>query len=412
VVQWANPLFASPTKLPESVAELVEKWKKEENEGERLDKAVHWVEDDIRYFALDLGQHTVKPRPLEDVCSTRFGDCKDKALLLVSILRALSFEAWPALTNTYWRDRLNHIQPFPGAFNHAIVAYRYKGRLAWIDPTITKQHGAPGKWAVPPHRTALIIRPDEDHLTEVENRNGVEPDTIVLDRIAVDPRSGDATMATEVRLTGLLADYYRASLSSLSPAERSKNWFNFISLFYHRLQETEAPVFKDEISSNTIVVQAQYKIPEFVSHEGDRTYVGVYGYMLRTLVDPMVSRRRHWPFALSGDRYVRHRIEIDLPFSVQVAQLPELIRTPEFEYNIERGASGHRLVVQHDLRIIGDAVPAANMNQFCDNVQEVLTSLSTAVFKTAEPKVQVKAAAEPANPDTSTANIPGKSKSS
>lgn len=399
VVQWATPLF-EPTSLPQSVVKLIGDWKSDA-EHERLEKAVRWVEDEVRYFALDLGQHTLKPRPLTDVCSTRFGDCKDKAVLLVSILRALGFEAWPALTNTYWRDRLLEIRPAPAAFNHAIVAYKYMGQLRWIDPTMTRQGGAPGWWAVPRHRMALIIRPNEDQLTRVEDSAARTPDTLVLEHISVDPTTEDAIMTTEVQMTGLIADYYRPSLSSLAPAERSKGWFNFIALFYRGLEESKEPVVEDDLAKNKIAIRAEYKIPKFVGRDGTRTFVGVYGYVLRTLVGPDVSRRRHWPMALPSDRHVRHRIEVDLPFWVETGEFPEAIITDGLEYRIERGTSGRRLVVQHDLRVTQDAVPADRMNPFCDNLQEILSSLSTLAFKANEPEAaKMEASSAPSTPNT------------
>lgn len=399
VVQWATPLF-EPTALPQPVAKLVESWKNDA-EPQRLEKAVRWVEDEVRYFALDLGQHTLKPRPLADVCSTRFGDCKDKAVLLVSILRELGFEAWPALANTYWRDRLYEVRPSPGAFNHAIVAYKYLGKLRWIDPTMTRQGGAPGNWVIPPYRAALVIRPDANHLTKIEESATHAPDTLVLDHISIDPTTEDALMTTEVRLTGLIADQYRPSLSSLAPSERSKGWFNYIALFYRGLEETKPPVVEDDAANNTIVIRAEYKIPNFVGRDASRTFVGVYGYPLRTLIGPEVSRRRRWPLALPSDRHVRHRIEVDLPFDVDTGEFPEAILAEGLEYRIERGTSGRRLVVQHDLRVVQDAVPADRMNQFCDNLQEILGCLSTLVFKANQPEApKLQASSAASTPDT------------
>ena len=46
-----------------------------------------FVQNDIRYVAIELGVGGWQPHPAGDVCSHHFGDCKDKATLLSSMLK-------------------------------------------------------------------------------------------------------------------------------------------------------------------------------------------------------------------------------------------------------------------------------------------------------------------------------------
>jgi hypothetical protein len=414
VVSWANHLFEPPEKLPESLVPLIEKWKKEPNPAKQIEAAVTWVQNEVRYFALDLARNPVKPRPLADVCTSRFGDCKDKALLLTTILRALGIEAWPALTNTYLRNRLNDIRPDARAFNHAVVAYRQAGRLLWVDPTLRQQHGLQGRWEFPRYRAALIIRPGESSLTDCTPEPSSVPDSETTDHITIDEKTGNATLSTKTVLRGLQADFYRPSLMAVTSAERAKGWFNFISMFYNRLEEVKSPVCEDAIDRNEITLTAEYRLPGFVRREKGESAASVYAFSLRTIVDVTGSRRRHWPYALPDSRYVRHRIEADLPFELPPDQLPELIRGPGFQYRIERGIFGHRLVVQHDLQFTADSISAEEMPQFADDLDELMSNLTTGVHSapkasdvipltTGQPKV-APPAARSSTPATSGTN--------
>jgi|GEM_PF-6524895 len=84
---------------------------------------------------VDYG-HGVKPNPPETVIKRGFGDCKDKAILLVVMLRALGLEADPVLVLT---REAGLVDPdFPSnEFNHMIVrAVTADKKAIWIDGTM------------------------------------------------------------------------------------------------------------------------------------------------------------------------------------------------------------------------------------------------------------------------------------
>ena len=380
VAEWGEALFAGSADMPESARTMVDQWMRvHATPEELLNAAVRWVQDDVRYFAMAVGDYNLRPRPLAEVCASRYGDCKDKALLLSVMLRALGFEAWPALVNTYLRERIAELPPAPQAFDHAIVAYRWKGNLHFIDATIKGQQGAPGSWALPPYRSALILRKGELGLTAIPGADPNEPDSETTDTFTVDANSGDAQLRVTTVLRGLQADYYRQYLETSLPTEIGDRWFNFISRFYKRLEEVGPPIVNDDHGSNRITLHMEYRLPGFMRISGEPRSVGLYAYSLRALLDPPESRRRRWPQALAGGRFVRHRLEIELPFSSPPDQLPEVIAAEGMDFRTEKGLAGRRFVAVHDLRLTRDYVDAARMDQFCDAVDDVMNALATTI---------------------------------
>ncbi|WP_158277290.1 DUF3857 domain-containing protein [Opitutus sp. ER46] len=395
VVAWAEPLFVFSSPLPDPLPALLKEWQMQPEPEQRLAAAVRWVQNDVRYFALEFGQQRLRPRPLAEVCATRYGDCKDKSLLLVALLRGLGIEAWPTLVSTQWRDRLHRVRPDPNAFNHAVVAYRLgTGPLRWIDPTIKHQQGQAGKWAFPPYRTGLLVRPGQNDLVDIPAAAAAEPTMMTLDRITLVPDSTDATLATEATLTGIDADYFRQRIDSISADERSKGWFNFIARFYRRLEEVEAPVVVDDAGMNKITIRAKYRLPGFVRTDGEQESVVTYAYAIRSILDLPDTRRRQWPYALPSDKFVRHRIEVELPFDMPAQQQPELVRTEGLEFRLERSVVGRRWLLQYDLRVTGDFVAAEHMGRFCDSVEGIMESLGMALQKPAA-KAPPSSAAQP-----------------
>jgi transglutaminase-like putative cysteine protease len=90
---------------------------------------------EIRYTGVELGDGGIVPRSPADTLARRFGDCKDKSVLLVAALRALEIPAYVALLAAGEDDRdVDPALPGFGAFDHAIVFVPGTPAI-WIDPT-------------------------------------------------------------------------------------------------------------------------------------------------------------------------------------------------------------------------------------------------------------------------------------
>jgi hypothetical protein len=70
-----------------------------------------------------------RPNPASQVFANGYGDCKDKANLLRTMLRSVGVEAWLVAINT---RELGHIfadRPSLGQFDHVIIAIRVSGKV-------------------------------------------------------------------------------------------------------------------------------------------------------------------------------------------------------------------------------------------------------------------------------------------
>jgi hypothetical protein len=110
-----------------------------------------FVQHDIRYVAIELGIGGYQPHSAPDVFSHHYGDCKDKATLVRSMLNEIGVESYHVLINTE-RGSVTSETPANHGFNHAITAIRLPdglndpsliatiqhpklGRLLFFDPT-------------------------------------------------------------------------------------------------------------------------------------------------------------------------------------------------------------------------------------------------------------------------------------
>jgi cellulose synthase operon protein C len=100
---------------------------------EKIRAIQEFVLRSTHYVALEFGIYSYKPYPVTQIYARRFGDCKDKASLMIALLRAAGIEAEIALVRT---RSLGDVAAEPASiavFNHAIV-YVPKYDL-WLDGT-------------------------------------------------------------------------------------------------------------------------------------------------------------------------------------------------------------------------------------------------------------------------------------
>lgn len=80
-----------------------------------------WVLSNTRYVGLEFGVHGYKPYKASQVFERRFGDCKDKALLLCAMLKEVNVDADMALLRTRNLGRIEKNPASLSSFNHAIA---------------------------------------------------------------------------------------------------------------------------------------------------------------------------------------------------------------------------------------------------------------------------------------------------
>jgi tetratricopeptide (TPR) repeat protein len=119
----------------------------------------------VRYTGLEFGSSALIPHPAGETLKSGYGDCKDKAIVLVSALKAAGVPASLALLSTRGSEDVNPELPGLGMFDHAIVYVPGKPGT-WIDATA--EYFGPGAlpWA-DQGRRALIVEPGTTELLQI-----------------------------------------------------------------------------------------------------------------------------------------------------------------------------------------------------------------------------------------------------
>ncbi len=125
-----RPQFALDSALQHEVARLV---RGGHTDRDKVAAIQDFVLRSTRYVALEFGVYSYKPYPVAQTFARRFGDCKDKASLMIAMLRAAGIDAELALVRTRSLGNVADQPASVAVFDHA-VAYVPKFDL-WLDGT-------------------------------------------------------------------------------------------------------------------------------------------------------------------------------------------------------------------------------------------------------------------------------------
>ncbi len=137
IAQWYQGLAATRMGVSPEIKDQVKTLTAGKTSDTEKARAIYyWVEGQTRYVALELGLSAFQPHPAAEVCRNRYGDCKDMATLLVTMLHEAGIKtAWPVLLGADSRLLVENYLAAPTFFNHAIVRADIDGHPYWFDST-------------------------------------------------------------------------------------------------------------------------------------------------------------------------------------------------------------------------------------------------------------------------------------
>ncbi len=128
----------------------------------KIQALASFVQNDVRYVAIELGIGGYQPHPAAEIFSHHYGDCKDKATLLSSMLKEIGVESYFVVINTE-RGAVSASTPPNLHFNHAILAIALPDGL---DATMLKAR------LVHPTLGQLLFFDPTDELTPLGSLSG------------------------------------------------------------------------------------------------------------------------------------------------------------------------------------------------------------------------------------------------
>ena len=375
---WAEQLF-NRVETPKSAEylQLIEELRKRPSPAEQVAAALQWVQREIRYVSLSIGENSHRPYSPDEVIARRYGDCKDTALLLTHLLGSLGMEARPALVNTLNSRLTRQMDAIPW-FNHAIALVWLNGQIYALDGTARGQKSQLEHIAeLYAGSDVLVVGGDHSGFLRIPFAGSIDGRTVRQEeRLKIDPETHEGTLTSLLVLRGIAAERKRNELIAKEHAEFKRNMLWGAQQRYANARWQEGPKVTDDTEGNEISIRSVFRIPQPLKRSG-RNWRSEYGNAI------IVSRLRKISNAerkvpVGQDLGVQRAVltfTLDVPASYRIEEEAheETIASPGFSATIQRQRpSATRLVDRQELTLLKDTVEGTEIPAYQRAVQELV----------------------------------------
>ncbi len=350
-------LFTNTAPLSPELTRKINEWKRLPAGEDRVLAALRFVQDEIRYLGIETGASGYKPASPSTVFARRFGDCKDKSLLLVAVLRTLGIDAHPTLVNTRLRQTVFDLHPLATVFDHAITQVNLDDRTYWLDATANYERGPLAVRSWPNYGCGLVVRPGTMALTPIAPCP-VLPRTTVTEYLRLGRLDQDSDLKVVTVAEGPDAEFLREQFATTTRDEIERSYLNYYARDYPDIVQTAPLLYADDEQQNKIEVDEFYSVRKIWSHLPDETFFHcrVYPANVGLAMQPPAISLRTMPL---GVRYPEHQIfraEVTVPALAFNQPDDQTIQNPAFYCHRAITVAQGKVFLDFEYRSLADVV--------------------------------------------------------
>jgi tetratricopeptide (TPR) repeat protein len=228
-----------------------------DSQARKIEILSAWVQDEIRYEAIEFGRRAYIPKTARETMRDRYGDCKDHAVLLYTLLEAAGIDASLALVNL--SQQVLPGLPNTDQFDHMIVAVDTDDGLVFIDSTdkdLRLGELAPRSMAGN-YALALGDTPDLITIPKYESMlTGINVERVVEARV-----DGYIDVTETARFTGYQAAELRGQLRNIETSEMQASLQRWVATRYSDAELTEYYVDNIFDAGYDLLFEIRYTLP-------------------------------------------------------------------------------------------------------------------------------------------------------
>ncbi len=379
VVAWGLPLYPPVRELPAELESKLEQWRALPDEHERMAAALRTVQDQIRYFGVEMGENTHRPAAPSQTWQRRYGDCKDKAYLLATLLQRMDIEAVPALVSIDRGRGVADFVPSASDFDHVIVRATLKDRVLWLDPTLIQQGGDPAAVDLSVYGMVLPLTPGGTALQAVEPPQTVLKSTTVQERYEVPKNGTEVKLSIETVFQGAAANYVRRSFASERVDEMARRYSDYYRKRFGELSVLSGAALEDDRQTNRIKLNETYLLKAPFQEVGANKAIDLFAESMQSVSILPSSMARQGPLDFAMPGKYSHEIKVVYPKGWQPTFVGDAIShsSSAFDYRRKITVGPDQVDVRYDLDVKQRELAAGETSVHIDQIRMVRDDLST-----------------------------------
>lgn len=325
------PDDAMKQRVAQLVADAATPW-------ERLQRICHFAQS-VNYISILLDSANaggIFPRPAARVLQCNYGDCKDKATLLRTMLALAGVKAHPLFVLAGARDRIEPDWPSPAQFNHAILAIEVDstvasdavvehaslGRLLIFDPT---DENTPLGLVASSNlaRRGFLVAGDAGGLIELPHARVESGQLKRRLRAEIDP-VGNIHAIVDEEFAGLASSVARSEFRRQKKADFQRQIERWFGATLPALRDTKIEA-TDGFPTPAFTLHAEFVSVGYGKPMRDELLIFKPVLVSRCDTTRLPKKERRLPVALHANAF-EERAEFTLPAGYTIEELPRAVQ--------------------------------------------------------------------------------------
>jgi len=370
VARWALPLYTNAIETSPEVKKISRDISsKYKNKSQQIVQALKLVQNDIRYLGIETGTNSHNPSAANQTLQRRYGDCKDKSVLLISLLKSLGIKARPALVNTQTTGYLTEQPPMINAFNHVLVKVWHDNKVYWLDPTSQYQNDQLSSIHQPDYHSALVI---DTNIKELQRMNDNPANSrIIVDQLFDLTKGGgeDAVLEINTRYFGYNAEKLRYRIASQGLSSIQENYLEFYRDYYTAVEPLQTLVITESGTDGSILQKEKYLLKKFWQfNEKDKSFgASFYADTIFSTLPKPKQLKRNAPYSLAYPNNIKQNIKIKFGSAGWSFDDEKTVQdTPYFYYKYTSTFNKNKKILDlnHEFRTLVDHVATPDFDTF------------------------------------------------
>ena len=337
VYNWYRDIAKDRYTVDQAIEETVERLTADLlTADDKIREIYHFVASQIRYVGIELGQGAYQPTPADQVLSVRYGDCKDKTTLMISMLSLLGIEAFPVMLNPAPYQRIDLELPSLGQFSHLIAAIpRDNGNYIWLDPTADTC----GYGDLPARnrgRKGFVIRSDRGEFVDIPISTS-ESNRLVTDTQIILAEDGTVQGAMRIDTLGQYNIEARLEYKQVSPSAWKDTFAVGLSKQFPGVRVDSVQISDLKDLNVPVQLNVAFTVENYVEPVGNNhLMLPLPNDEFSDYAEIFAAAERQYPLDLSYPMQMKKTIRIALPEGWK-ATCPKDVRLENRFASMERG---------------------------------------------------------------------------
>ncbi|WP_136667412.1 transglutaminase family protein [Flavobacterium sp. H122] len=346
--EYTKDIYETPSE------ELVKKARElkalHENELDQVKEIYYWVKDNVKYIAFEDGYGGFIPRKPNDVFVKRYGDCKDMAVIIYTMLRSVGInDVYLTWIGSRQKPFTYDDLPTQMVDDHMIATYQNNGVDYFLDGTSKETpFGYPTSF-IQGKQALLHKSKDEYEVVMVPvvpfEKNRVAGD--ILLQIEGDKLIGKSKVA----YSGFLRENFLTSLKDLSGFDKTSFLKNELQLGNNKFFLGKYDIKNQENRDKELEVEYEFNIENYIVSADNEIYINLFLNKFDEL--KTLNIKREMDYHIENKSNYSQTIMLSVPKGYKVSYLPkgDTFQNENFSFSIAYDEKKDAVELKIDVKI-------------------------------------------------------------